>query len=47
MPKTKENVVTMLQGIVPFLPLATTMEATFVSQGTSPSFWKWWGNPFL
>jgi hypothetical protein len=31
----------MLQGIVPFLPLAAMVEATFVSQGTGPSFWKW------
>jgi hypothetical protein len=36
--KTKEGVVTMLQGIVPFFPLIMMVEAIFVSQGTGPFF---------
>jgi hypothetical protein len=41
MPKMREGVVTMLQGIVPFLPLVTMVEVTFVSQGIGPSFQRW------
>jgi len=41
MPKTRESVVTMLQGIVPFLPLVVMVEATFVLQGIGPSFQRW------
>jgi len=39
--KTREGVVTMLQGIVPFLPLAAMVEVTFVLQGIGPSFQRW------